>query len=105
MTEFNFFSRAANLSVAEIVALTGAEPSEGTDLSRLLTGIAPIDKAEADDLSFVSETKFAGLLQSTRAGAAVEAIRRSREGVARGSRGRTAADVVGSFCWARPDCQ
>ncbi len=69
LTEFKFFSRAANLSVADIIALTGAEPPEGTDLSRRLTGIAPIDKAEAGDLSFVSETKFAGLLQSTRAGA------------------------------------
>jgi len=79
VTEFNFFPHATSLSVADIVALTGAEPLEGTDLSRLLTGIAPIDKAEAGDLSFVSETKFAGLLQSTRAGAVLTTARFARQ--------------------------
>ena len=67
MTEFNFFPRAANLSVAEIVALTGAEPCEGTDLARQVTNIAPIDQAGAGDLSFVSENKFITSLKSTRA--------------------------------------
>ena len=36
MTEFSFFAHAADLSVAEIAALTGAEPCEGADLSRLV---------------------------------------------------------------------
>jgi UDP-3-O-[3-hydroxymyristoyl] glucosamine N-acyltransferase len=75
VTEFSFFSRATNFTVAEIVALTGAESSEGADLSRRLTGIAPIDKADADDLSFVSETKFAASLRSTRAGAVLTTTR------------------------------
>ena len=79
MTEFSFFSRATNLSVAEIVALTGAEPSEGADLSRRLTGIAPIDQAGADDLTFVSETKFAASLQSTGAGAVLTTARFARQ--------------------------
>jgi len=42
VTEFSFFPRSANLSVADIVALTGAEPGEGTDLARRVTNIAPI---------------------------------------------------------------
>jgi UDP-3-O-[3-hydroxymyristoyl] glucosamine N-acyltransferase len=67
--EFSFFARAAALSVADIVALTGAEPCEGADLSRRLTGIAPVDQAGADDLTFVAETKFADALKSTQAGA------------------------------------
>jgi UDP-3-O-[3-hydroxymyristoyl] glucosamine N-acyltransferase len=69
VSEFSFFERAAALSVAEIVALTGAEPCEGADLSRRLTGIAPIDLAEAGDLTFVSEAKFTESLASTQAGA------------------------------------
>ena len=69
LTEFSFFARAIELSVAEIVALTGAEPSEGADLSRRLTGIAPVDQASASDLSFVSDAKFADALKSTAAGA------------------------------------
>jgi UDP-3-O-[3-hydroxymyristoyl] glucosamine N-acyltransferase len=84
VTEFSFFSRATSFSVAEIVALTGAEPCDGADLSRRLTGVAPIDKADADDLSFVSETKFAAALQSTRAGAVLTTARftrRARDGL------------------------
>lgn len=69
MTEFSFFARATDLSVAEIASLTGAEPSEGADLSRRLSGIAPIDQAGAGDLSFVSEAKFVAALKSTQAGA------------------------------------
>jgi UDP-3-O-[3-hydroxymyristoyl] glucosamine N-acyltransferase len=69
VTEFGFFSRSAGLSVAEIVTLTGAEPCEGTDLSRRLTGIAPVDRAGASDLTFVADRKFAASLPSTGAGA------------------------------------
>jgi UDP-3-O-[3-hydroxymyristoyl] glucosamine N-acyltransferase len=69
VTQFGFFARATDLSVAEIVSMTGAEPCEGADLSRRLTGIAPIDQAGAGDLSFVSEARFAAALKSTQAGA------------------------------------
>jgi UDP-3-O-[3-hydroxymyristoyl] glucosamine N-acyltransferase len=85
VTEFSFFARATALSVAEIVALTGAEPGEGADLSRRLTGIAPVNQAGAGDLSFVSETKFAAALKSTQAGAVLTTERFERdapEGVA-----------------------
>ena len=85
MTEFSFFSRATDLSVADIVALTGAEPCQGADLARRLTGIAPVDQASASDLSFVSEAKFATALKSTRAGAVLTTERFERdapEGVA-----------------------
>jgi UDP-3-O-[3-hydroxymyristoyl] glucosamine N-acyltransferase len=78
VTEFSFFARAANLSVAEIAALTGAEPCEGADLSRRLTGIAPVDRAGADDLTFVAEAKFAAALTSTKAGAVLTSERFAR---------------------------
>jgi UDP-3-O-[3-hydroxymyristoyl] glucosamine N-acyltransferase len=68
VTEFSFFARDADFSVAEIAALTGAEPCEGADLSRRVSGIAPVDQATATDLTFVSETKFVAALRSTGAG-------------------------------------
>ena len=75
MIEFNFFPRSASLSVAEIIALTGAEPCEGTDLARQVTNIAPIDQAGAGDLSFVSENKFIASLKSTQAAAVLTSER------------------------------
>ena len=85
MTEFSFFPRAVNLSVADIVALTGAEPCEGADLARCVTNIAPIDQAGASDLSFVSESKFIAPFKSTQAGAVLTSenfTRHAPEGVA-----------------------
>jgi UDP-3-O-[3-hydroxymyristoyl] glucosamine N-acyltransferase len=75
VTEYSFFAHTANLSVADIAALTGAEPCEGADLSRRLTGIAPVDRAGADDLTFVAEAKFAAALKSTQAGAVLTSDR------------------------------
>jgi UDP-3-O-[3-hydroxymyristoyl] glucosamine N-acyltransferase len=69
LTEFSFFPVAAGLTVAEIVTLTGAKPYAGADLNRRLTGIAPIDGAEQDDLAFVNDNKFASALAATKAGA------------------------------------
>ena len=74
MTGFSFFTSAAGLSVTEIALLTGADPCEGTDLTRRLTGIAPVDRAEADDVTFVDNPKFATALKSTKAGAAPKAM-------------------------------
>jgi UDP-3-O-[3-hydroxymyristoyl] glucosamine N-acyltransferase len=85
LTEFSFFACATDLSVAEIAALTGAEPCEGADLSRRLTGIAPVDQAGATDLTFVADAKFADALKTTQAGAVLTTERFARhapEGVA-----------------------
>lgn len=75
MTAFRFFEGSAGLSVAEIALLTGAEPCGESDLTRHLTGIAPVDRAGADDLTFVDSTKFAAALTSTKAGAVLTAER------------------------------
>jgi UDP-3-O-[3-hydroxymyristoyl] glucosamine N-acyltransferase len=75
LTEFSFFPVTEGLSVAEIVTLTGAKPHAGADLDRRLTGIAPIDGAEPGDLAFVNDTKFAGALAATKAGAVLTSDR------------------------------
>jgi UDP-3-O-[3-hydroxymyristoyl] glucosamine N-acyltransferase len=66
------------LSVAEVASLTGAEPREGADLSRRLSGIAPVDQAGAGDLTFVADAKFAAALESTKAGAVLTSERFAR---------------------------
>src|SRR3984885_695013 len=64
-----FFDRPSGLTVAEIVALTGAEASLVTPMSLLMTGVAPVDLAGPADLTFVDGKKFAEALRTTRAGA------------------------------------
>jgi UDP-3-O-[3-hydroxymyristoyl] glucosamine N-acyltransferase len=71
--------------VGEIASLTGAVPCEGADLSRHLTGIAPIDCAAVTDLTFVKDAKFARALAATGAGAVLTTenyARQAPEGVA-----------------------
>lgn len=79
VTEFEFFPVSTGLSVAEIAELSGAQPREGADLSRRLTGIAPVDCAEAGDLTFVRDAKFARALATTGAGAVLTSERFARE--------------------------
>ena len=64
-----FFVPPSGLTVAEIVALTGAEASEATPMSHLITGVAPVDLAGPADLAFIDANKFADALATTRAGA------------------------------------
>jgi UDP-3-O-[3-hydroxymyristoyl] glucosamine N-acyltransferase len=64
-----FFDRPPGLTVAEIVTLTGAEASQATPLSLLMTGVAPVDLAGPADLTFVEGNKFADALRTSRAGA------------------------------------
>jgi UDP-3-O-[3-hydroxymyristoyl] glucosamine N-acyltransferase len=78
VTEFSFFPGAASLSVAEIVSLTGAQLREGADPARRLTGIAPVDAAEANDLTFVDNAKFITPLATTKAGAVLTTERFAR---------------------------
>jgi len=62
MVELSFFANSSGVSVAEIAALTGGNPCAGADLSRVITGIAPIDSAGANDLTFVRDAQFAKAL-------------------------------------------
>ncbi len=64
-----FFDRSASLTVAEIVALTGADTGEGARLSQVITDVAPIDLAGPADLIFIESNKYAGALATTHAGA------------------------------------
>ena len=69
MTEPIFFRRGHGLTVAEIAALTGAEPWPGADLDRRITGISALDGAAPHDLTFLDKPKYASQLSASGAGA------------------------------------
>jgi UDP-3-O-[3-hydroxymyristoyl] glucosamine N-acyltransferase len=71
----DFFPTNRELTIAEIVALTRAEPRPGTPLDRRIGNIAPLDTAQACDISFLDNPKYFGELTTTRAGACLLAPR------------------------------
>ncbi len=79
MTEPLFFKSAKPLTVAEIAAITGAQPAKDAPLDRVLTNIAPLDKARTDDLTFFDNAKYLDDLASTHAGACLLAPRFSHK--------------------------
>jgi UDP-3-O-[3-hydroxymyristoyl] glucosamine N-acyltransferase len=79
LVEFSFFSNSSDVSVAEIAALTGGNPCAGADLSRAITGIAPIDLAGANDLTFVKDAQYAKALATTGAGVVLTTERFARQ--------------------------
>ena len=69
MVDNRFFSKCASVTVGEIAALTGAVPTSATgasiDNNRSFSNIAPLDKATADDISFLDNVKYVqGFMQS-----------------------------------------
>ena len=69
MTEAFFFQPRSGLSLREIAALTGAEPQQGAELDRRITGIAALDRAAPGDLCFLDSAKFAAPASFCEAGA------------------------------------
>jgi UDP-3-O-[3-hydroxymyristoyl] glucosamine N-acyltransferase len=69
LTGPHFLRHPPGLTVGEIAALTGAQLQDVTNHSQRMTNVAPIDLAEAGDLTFVDNARFAKALTSTRAGA------------------------------------
>jgi UDP-3-O-[3-hydroxymyristoyl] glucosamine N-acyltransferase len=69
MTEPFFFERGRGFTLRELAALVGAEPRAGMDLDRRITGIASLDHAAPDDLTFLDRGKYAEQLRTSVAGA------------------------------------
>ena len=62
-------SNTRALTIAEIAALTNAEPGPGVSLGAEINDIAPLDSARPSDISFLDNPKYLGELATTRAGA------------------------------------
>ena len=63
-----FFSQPSGMTVAEIVALTGAVPRDGVRLGGRISGIASLDSARGTDAVFMDRSKFVERLKGTHAG-------------------------------------
>ncbi|MGA7385161.1 MAG: UDP-3-O-(3-hydroxymyristoyl)glucosamine N-acyltransferase, partial [Methylocella sp.] len=68
MSEPVFFPPAARISLGDIVACTGAAVLDGgADLSAIISGVAPLDEAGTGELTFLSSSENALLLETSRA--------------------------------------
>ncbi|AMN41938.1 UDP-3-O-(3-hydroxymyristoyl)glucosamine N-acyltransferase [Rhodoplanes sp. Z2-YC6860] len=68
MTAHTFFDAPEGLTVSEIAELTGAKPRAGTDLGRVVRGIATLQQARPADLTFFENFKYVDQLADTGAG-------------------------------------
>ncbi len=58
----------SSITAADIAARVGGELLGGGDSRHSITGIAPLDRAGLDDLSFLASARYSGDYESTRAG-------------------------------------
>ncbi|MGX1306316.1 UDP-3-O-[3-hydroxymyristoyl] glucosamine N-acyltransferase [Amorphus suaedae] len=68
MTEPVFFPVPTPLPLADVAALTGAVMADDAP-ARHIAGVAPLDLAGPDDISFIDAKKYRSALEATRAGA------------------------------------
>jgi UDP-3-O-[3-hydroxymyristoyl] glucosamine N-acyltransferase len=71
----DFFPSNSELTIEEIVKLTGAKPRPDTPLDRRIGDIAPLDRARSTDITFLDSAKYLDTLGTTRAGACLMAPR------------------------------
>lgn len=67
MSDPIFFLREVRLSLADLVALTGAVVADGADLSPFVQGGAPFDEADPGDLAYFDHPDRLHLLAATKA--------------------------------------
>ena len=75
MTEPQFFKAKKGLTIGEIAALTGATLKNEGAADRVITNVAPLDRAGPRDLSFLEKGQFADAAARTRAGACLVSAR------------------------------
>ena len=71
----DFFPPNRELTIEEIVKLTGAKPRPDTPLDRRIRDIAPLDRARSTDITFLDNPKYLDALATTRAGVCLTAPR------------------------------
>ncbi len=71
MADPRFFQRAVSLQLEEIAALTNANIQAGSDISPslLVEDIAPLDRAEKNQISFLDNVKYVEVFAASKAGA------------------------------------
>jgi UDP-3-O-[3-hydroxymyristoyl] glucosamine N-acyltransferase len=71
----DFFPPNRELTIEEIVSLTGAKPRPDTPLDPRIRDIAPLDRARSTDITFLDDAKYLDALATTRAAACLMAPR------------------------------
>jgi UDP-3-O-[3-hydroxymyristoyl] glucosamine N-acyltransferase len=79
----DFFPTKRELTIAEIVTLTGAKPQPAVALDGRISDIAPLDRARQSDITFLDNAKYLDALAATRAGACLLAPRFAAQAPAR----------------------
>ena len=73
MADSRFFRRAGSVALSEIASLTGAAVTSADnappDAGRVFSDVAPLDRAGADDISFLDNTKYVDAFAQSKAGA------------------------------------
>jgi UDP-3-O-[3-hydroxymyristoyl] glucosamine N-acyltransferase len=86
MPDLDFFNITAPLSLDEVATIAGCTVhSYGASKNLIIKGVAPIDAAGADDLTFLSNPKYAASLMASKAGACIlnpESVAKAPEGMA-----------------------
>ena len=68
MPDPRFFPSAGPVSLARVAEAAGVPVPEGAEGSRRLNGVAPLDQAGPDEVSFFDRGVYAGVLAESRAG-------------------------------------
>ena len=68
MTSTNAIEASAALSLAEVAEVAGVALPAGADARRLMRGAAALEGAQADQIAYMDNAKYADALAATRAG-------------------------------------
>lgn len=75
MTDDRFFPRSGPYSLAEIAARANVELAADAPRDRMIRGIAPLDRAEPDELSVFCDVHHADAFAATNAGAVITSVK------------------------------
>ena len=69
MANLRFFNKKHEfLTLAQIIEITGAKPSDGADLNAKIFGVATLDKATKEQISFLNSGQYVEKFQTSQAG-------------------------------------
>ena len=71
MPDPRFFTVAGPFTVSRLAEISEAKVGAGADPDRVLRGVAPLETAGPDDVSFLDNRRYVGAFTATRAGACV----------------------------------
>jgi UDP-3-O-[3-hydroxymyristoyl] glucosamine N-acyltransferase len=69
MADTRFFQRSEPITLAKIAEISGAQLHDATQAERVITDVAPLDRAGASDIGFLDNTKYIQSFAECSAGA------------------------------------